>query len=67
MPAPSATARTTVIFLPIESTAVKRASGKRIASGTEGKPPPQPTSSTRAPAAKAQTRAMASEWSTWRR
>jgi len=56
-----------VIFLRMESAAVKCASGKRIASGTEGKPPPHPTSRIRAPASNVQTLAMASECSTWRR
>ena len=54
-PSPAVTPSTTAIFLRMESTAVKRASGKRIASGTDGKPPPQPTSRMRAPASNAQT------------
>ena len=41
-----------------------RASGNIMASGTLGKPPPQPTSRMRAPRSKRQMAAMASEWST---
>ena len=37
---------TTLIFLPIESTKVNLTSGKRMAKGIPGKPPPVPTSKT---------------------
>ena len=52
---------TTFIFLPMESTNTKLVSGKRIANGMPGNPPPVPTSKTSVPGLKAITLAIPRE------
>ena len=55
----------TRIFLPVPSISLNRHSGKRIASGMPGKPPPVPKSRISVPGLKRMNFAMASECSTW--
>ena len=60
-----AISRATFIFLAIESTRVNFTSGKRMARGIPGRPPPVPTSATEVPGRKVIRRAMARLWSRW--
>src|SRR5690554_3625554 len=58
------TAVTTFVFLFMESHSKKSVSGKRIARGIPGKPPPVPTSSTELPGLKLNNAAIDNECNT---